>query len=101
MPSEERGGRWREGMREKDAEGRVRSRVSGGETRRERMKRRKGTKEGNRGRDKGIYANNRERRVPEGRRKRVCRMTNGRGRIWGGSVPRRGGREGERGAERG
>ena len=35
MPSEERGGRWREGMREKDAEGRVRSRVSGGETRRE------------------------------------------------------------------
>ena len=53
MPSEERGGRWREGMREKDAEGRVRSRVSGGETRRERMKRRKGTKEADRGRLKG------------------------------------------------
>ena len=28
MPSEERGGRWREGMKEKDAEGRVRSRGS-------------------------------------------------------------------------
>ena len=35
MPSEERGGRWREWMGEKDAEGRVRSRVSGGETCRE------------------------------------------------------------------
>ena len=32
MPSEERGGRWREGMREKDAEGRVRSRVGRGKS---------------------------------------------------------------------
>ena len=100
MPSEERGGRWREWIGEKDAEGRVRSRVSGGETRRE-DEEEKGDKRGKQRARQRQTANTGERGVPEGRRKGVCRMTNGRGRIWGGSVPRRGGRDGERGAERG
>ena len=53
MPSEERGGRWREWMGEKDAEGRVRSRVSGGETCRE-DEEEKGDKRGKqRARDEG------------------------------------------------
>ena len=100
MSSEEGGGRCREGMREKDAEGRRRSRVSLGETRREDEEENRDKRWKQRERQRQT-ANNGERRVPEGRRKRVCRMTNGRRRIWRGPVPRRGGREGERGAETG
>ena len=87
MPSEERGGRWREWMGEKDAEGRVRSRVSGGETCRE-DEEEKGDKRGKQRARRRQTANTGEGGVPKGRRKRVCRMTNGSRRIWGGSVPR-------------
>ena len=100
MPSEERGGRWREGMKEKDAEGRVRSRGSRRKTCKE-DEDEKGDKRWKQRERQRQNANNGERRVPEGRRKRGFRMTNGRRRLWRGSVPRQGGREGERGAERG
>ena len=100
MPTEEKGGRWREGMREKNAGGRVRSRVSRGEACRE-DEEEKGDKKWKQRERQSQTANNGERRVPQGRRKRVCRMTNGRRRIWGESVPRRGGREGDRGVETG
>ena len=100
MPSEERGGRWREGMKEKDAEGRVRSRGSRRKTCKE-DEEEKGDKRWKQRERQRQNASNGERRVPEGRRKGVCRMTNGRRRLCRGSVPRQGGREGERGAETG
>ena len=74
MSSEEGGGRCREGMREKDAEGRRRSRVSQGETRREDEEENRDKRWKQRERQRQT-ANNGERRVPEGRRKRVCRMS--------------------------
>ena len=47
--------------------------------------RKRGRKDGKRGRDKGKMP---EERRGESRRKRGCRMTNGRRSIWGGSVAR-------------
>lgn len=65
-----------EGMREKEAGGRVRRTI-------ERMRRRKGTKRERERRQRRLKGKVQtlERGVPEGRRKAICRMINGRRRI--------------------
>ena len=64
MPTEERGGRWREGMREKNPGGRVRSRVSRGEACRE-DEEEKGDKRWKQRERQRRTADTGERRVPE------------------------------------